>query len=65
VSCVTTIPLTKFWSLRAGYNLMWIENVALAPDQLDFTFTPTSGTMLNDNGGVFLHGANVGLQAAW
>ena len=65
VSCLTTIPLTKIWSLRAGYNLMWIENVALAPDQLDFTFTPTSGTMLNDNGGVFLHGANVGLQAAW
>ena len=25
---------------RLGYNLIWIEGVALAPDQLDFTNTP-------------------------
>jgi hypothetical protein len=57
--------LNDTWGLRLGYNLMWIEGVALAPDQLDFTFTSTSGTGLNTGGGLFLHGVNAGLEARW
>lgn len=57
--------LTDVWGLRFGYNLIWIEGVALAPNQLDFTFTPTSGTGINSTGGVFMHGANIGLEARW
>ncbi|MCY2996446.1 MAG: BBP7 family outer membrane beta-barrel protein [Planctomycetota bacterium] len=57
--------LTIDWNLRAGYNLMWIEGVALAPNQLDFSFTPTSGSQLDSGGGVFYHGVNVGLEARW
>ncbi len=57
--------LSNVWGIRAGYNLMWIEGVALAPNQLDFTNTPTSGTQLSTNGGVFLHGVNIGLEARW
>jgi hypothetical protein len=53
------------WSIRAGYNVMWIEGVATAPDQLDFTDTLTSGSSVVSNGGLFLHGANVGLEARW
>ena len=58
-------PINHLWGLRAGYNLIWIEGVALAPNQLDFTNTFTSGTRLSTNGGVFLHGLNVGLEARW
>jgi hypothetical protein len=47
--------------IRAGYNLMWVQDVALAPNQLDFTDTPTSGTELHAGDGVFYHGVNVGL----
>jgi hypothetical protein len=57
--------LNETWGLRAGYNLMWIEGVALAPAQLDYTFLSTSGTGLNTGGGLFLHGVNVGLEARW
>ena len=53
------------WSLRSGYSVLWIEGVALAPDQLDFTFTPTSGHGLNTNAGLLVHGANVGIEARW
>lgn len=60
-----TLHLTKTWSLRGGYNLMWIEGVALAGNQLDFTFDTDSGSRVSRSGGVFLHGANVGLQARW
>ena len=57
--------LNHRWSLRAGYNLIWLSGVALAPNQFDFTFTTTSGTQLVDGGSVFLHGANLGLEACW
>ena len=57
--------LTKTWNVRAGYNLLWIEGVALAPNQLDFSYTPTSGSQLNNEGGVFYHGASIGLEARW
>jgi hypothetical protein len=65
LSLSLTYRLTSRCSLRGGYNVMWVEGVALAPDQLDFTLTPTSGSGLNDNGGVFLHGAHVGVEARW
>jgi hypothetical protein len=57
--------INETWGLRLGYNLMWIEGVALAPSQTDFSFSPTSGTALNTGGGLFLHGVNVGLEARW
>ncbi|MHB1037747.1 MAG: BBP7 family outer membrane beta-barrel protein [Pirellulales bacterium] len=58
--------LTDVWNLRAGYNVLWIEGLALAPDQLDFNFAASpSGNQLADGGGMFLHGVNVGLEARW
>jgi hypothetical protein len=57
--------LNDTWGLRAGYNMMWIEGVALAPDQLDFSLTSTSGAGIHTSGGVFLHGFSVGLEARW
>jgi hypothetical protein len=58
--------LTDVWNLRAGYNAIWIEGLALAPDQLDFNFAAAQGgTQLHNGGGMFLHGVNVGLEARW
>jgi len=57
--------LNNRWSLRAGYNLIWLSGVALAPNQFDFSFTTASGSQLVDGGSVFLHGANLGLEAQW
>ncbi len=58
--------LTDVWSVKAGYNLIWVEDLALATDQLDFNFaTSPSGNQLHPGGGLFLYGANVGLEARW
>jgi hypothetical protein len=57
--------LTRVWGLRFGYNLIWLEGVALAPDQLDFTNAANSGREVRDGGGVLLHGFNVGGEARW
>jgi len=57
--------LTSVWGIRAGYNLIWIDGVALAPDQWDFGTQTNAGTSLVGGGGVFLSGANLGLEARW
>lgn len=57
--------LTNVWGLRCGYNMLWLTNAALAPSQWDFSDNAASGTGINDNGTVFLHGANLGLEARW
>jgi hypothetical protein len=58
--------LTNVWNLRAGYSVMWIEGLALAPDQLDFNFASSpSGDQLDRGGSVLLHGVNLGLEARW
>lgn len=44
-----------------GYNFLWVTGLALAPNQLDFTDTATSGQFLSDGHSVFFQGANVGL----
>ena len=58
--------LTNVWNLRAGYNVIWIEGLALAPNQLNFNFASAQGgTQLHNGGGMLLHGVNVGLEARW
>jgi hypothetical protein len=55
--------LSRVWSVQGGYNLLWIEGLALSRDQLDFTLP--GGTGVDNGGGAFLHGASVGLAARW
>lgn len=57
--------INRHWGLRAGYNFIWLAGVALAPNQWDFTDTAASGSHLVNGGGVFLHGANLGLERRW
>ncbi len=53
--------LTDRAALTLGYQLMWVDGVALAPEQLDFTTDQYSGSALNADGTVFYHGAYFGL----
>ncbi len=57
--------INSVWGARLGYNLIWIEGVALAPDQLDFTNTSDSGKNISADGGVLLQGVNAGFEARW
>jgi hypothetical protein len=58
--------MTDVLSIKAGYNAIWIEGLALAPDQLDFNFAASpSGNQLHTGGGLLVHGLNVGLEARW
>jgi hypothetical protein len=58
--------LTDAWNLKAGYTLMSIEGLALAPDQLDFNFGASpSGNGVHDGGGMIFQGVNIGVEARW
>jgi hypothetical protein len=57
--------LTDRWTLLAGYNLLWVNGLALAPEQLATTNTNTGVGALATNGNLFYHGVNVGLEYGW
>jgi hypothetical protein len=57
--------ITEVWGIRAGYSLLWLEGLALAPDQFDFSTDTGAGTRLVNSSGIFYHGANLGLEARW
>ena len=53
--------LSDCWSLQAGYHLIWVEGVALAPRQIAGTSLLGTGVATLDNGGgLFLSGASIG-----
>lgn len=60
-----TYQMCRHWRLRAGYYALWATHVALAPDQLDFSVNADSGTIVRNDGNLFIHGATFGVEAAW
>lgn len=57
------VKLTNSLNFRCGYVVTFFDNLALAPDQLDFTNLVTSGSSVNDNGSYYQHGFVFGLEA--
>lgn len=57
--------LSPHLSLRGGYQLMWIDNIALAPQQIGVTNLPAGTGNIDAKGNIFAHGASVGLEVAF
>ncbi|MBX9791780.1 MAG: BBP7 family outer membrane beta-barrel protein [Pirellulales bacterium] len=63
--------ITNWLYVRGGYNLLWVQGIARAADQLSLT-TSAGATVesaqagsLVHNRGAFLHGASVGAEIRW
>jgi hypothetical protein len=56
-----TVEITSSLFFRGGYQLMWLDGVALAPDQLAVNNFVTGAAGLR-YGTVFYHGANMGFE---
>lgn len=65
IATTLTYRIDETWGIRMGYNLIWLSGVALAQNQYDFGASATNGSGLSGGGGVFLHGASLGLDARW
>jgi hypothetical protein len=62
------LRLASFATMRAGYTVLFVEGISLAPEQIDFSnpfVTGTRGFSFNDNGNAFYHGFNAGLELNW
>lgn len=57
--------INEAWSIRAGYMMLWLTGVALAPDQFDFSTDTTAGTTVIGGQTVWLQGATLGLEGRW
>jgi hypothetical protein len=57
--------LTDRLTLIAGYNLLWVNGLALAPEQLANTNISTGVGALATNGNLLYHGVNLGLEYGW
>jgi hypothetical protein len=54
--------LTQCMAVRAGYQLLWLEGVALAPDQFRSTDLAAETASVDTTGSPFYHGAFVALE---
>jgi hypothetical protein len=65
--------LTQSWTVRGGYNFIYVDGVALAPENFNaappflvnaFQNPPRVPTITND-GNIFLHGFSIGFEYMW
>jgi len=57
--------LTQHVALRGGYQLLWVNEVALASDQAQRTLNTLDADTIDASGNVFYHGALVGGEFVW
>lgn len=54
--------ITRRIELTGGYLLVFVDGLALAPEQLDFSTSATAGSGLNSDGDLFLNGGYAGVR---
>jgi len=64
MNLIGLLRLREHVYLRGGYQVMWIEGLALAPDQVA-TGNFVGASTVNTGGGIFLHGAIAGVELRW
>jgi hypothetical protein len=64
VAAIGTYWFTRSVGISGGYQLLWIDGVALASEQVNVTSSLT-GQGVNTTGDVFYHGALVSLDFLW
>ncbi len=57
--------LSQHVALRGGYQVMWIEGVALATRQIPVTNLIAGTADIAISGGLFYHGATAGFEITW
>lgn len=64
---VASYQLTSHVALRGGYQMLWLDNVALAGDNASLSQTNPSllNTRTDHDGHAFYHGAMIGVEFIW
>jgi hypothetical protein len=71
INLLATYRINYQWTARAGYQFLYVDGVALAPENFNPAlplqnnpFNPRVA-VTNDNGNVFYHGWNLGIEYMW
>ena len=64
IAANASYQLTDHVAIRAGYQLLWIQGVAIASDQIVATDMLTNNG-INTTGGAFYHGALTSINFTW
>ena len=62
---IGSYQVTQHVALRGGYQVMWIEGVALAPGQIPVANLVAGTADIATSSGLFYHGATVGMEFTW
>jgi hypothetical protein len=65
IDLLSTYSICRHVALRGGYQLLWIDGVALASDAASQTNPGNGGAVIDTNGQLFYHGATVALEFTW
>jgi hypothetical protein len=71
INLLATYRINYQWTLRGGYQFLYVDGLALAIENFNprppFFNDPSNPReeIINDNGNIFLHGWNVGLEFMW
>ena len=57
--------ISENWSIRAGWNSIWVTGVALATEQFDFSTSDAAVTRVADSGTLWLNGVSLGVEGRW
>lgn len=63
MGAVITWDLKPNWSVIGAYDMMWIQGLALAPEQL--SFSPGAPPRITDSGYLFFQGFTIGTELRW
>ena len=58
------MPIGESFSVHAGYNVFFIDRVALAPDQFDFNLPSATSAQVNNHGDIVLQGDKIGVSVS-
>ena len=62
IGLAATYEFTPRFSARAYYQAVWLDGVALAPEQIGATSFASNTTTIDAGGSLFYHGGGVGLE---
>lgn len=65
VNALANYRISDHIAFQGGYQLLWIEGVAVAGDQFAAMHQQTTHDGINSTGGAFFHGATAGLTLTW
>jgi hypothetical protein len=65
IDFLATYPLCNHVAVQGGYELLWIDGIALATDQAVNATRNISGAGIDTNGDIFYHGATCALVVTW